>query len=112
VRLAELAGSAWVMPPVEAACGQAVRTACREAGFEPRVRWETDDMLLLVRAVAAGHGIAVLPRLAVADNVAEIELAPLLEPTMRRRLIALTRTSSQERPVIRAVVDQLVKAAG
>ena len=112
VKLGGLAACAWVMPPVEAACGQAVRTACREAGFEPRVRWETDDMLLLVRAVAAGHGIAVLPRLAVADNVAEVEVAPLAEPTMRRRLIALNRTSSQERPVIRAVLDQLAKAAG
>ncbi|MDQ1722881.1 MAG: hypothetical protein QOI26_2615, partial [Pseudonocardiales bacterium] len=72
----------------------------------------TDDMLLLVRAVAAGHGIAVLPRLAVADNVAEIEIRPLAEPSMTRRLLALTRSSSQDRPVIRAALDELVKATG
>jgi DNA-binding transcriptional LysR family regulator len=86
-----------------------VRFACRAEGFEPRVRWETDDMLLLVRAVAAGHGIAVLPRLAVADNVAEVELRPLSEPRMSRRLIALLRTSSQARPVVRAVLAELAK---
>ena len=86
------------MPPLEAACGQAVRFACREEGFEPRVRWETDDMLLLVRAVAAGHGIAVLPRLAVADNVADVDIRPLVDPSMSRRLLALTRTSSQSPP--------------
>lgn len=107
--LAGLAEQDWVMPPMTAACGQAVRLACRAEGFEPRVRWETDDMLLLVRAVAAGHGIAVLPRLAVADNVAEVELRPLREPRMNRRLIALTRTSSQARPVIRAVLAELAK---
>jgi DNA-binding transcriptional LysR family regulator len=108
--LAGLADRDWVMPPLAAACGQAVRFACRAEGFEPRVRWETDDMLLLVRAVAAGHGIAVLPRLAVADNVVEVELRALHEPLMRRRLIALTRTSSQARPVVRAVLAELAKA--
>jgi molybdate transport repressor ModE-like protein len=111
VALAALTDANWVMPPLDAACGQAVRFACRAKGFEPRVRWETDDMLLLVRAVAAGHGIAVLPRLAVADNVAEVEMRPLVGPSMNRRLLALTRTSSQERPIIRAVLTELVKAA-
>ena len=110
VRLVDLAELDWVMPPGEAACGAAVRAACRREGFEPRVRWETDDMLLLVRAVAAAHGIAVLPRLAVADNVAEVELRPLAGPRMSRRLIALTRTSSQARPVVRAVLAELAKA--
>lgn len=109
--LAGLADRDWVMPPLAAACGQAVRFACRAEGFEPRVRWETDDMLLLVRAVAAGHGVAVLPRLAVADNVAEVELRPLHEPRMSRRLIALTRTSSQARPVVRAVLAELAKTS-
>jgi DNA-binding transcriptional LysR family regulator len=109
--LQDLSERDWVMPPLDAACGQAVRFACRADGFEPRVRWETDDMLLLVRAVAAGHGIAVLPRLAVADNVAEVELRPLTAPAMSRRLLALTRTSSEQRPVIRAVLGELAKAA-
>jgi molybdate transport repressor ModE-like protein len=112
VTLSELSGASWVMPPLDAACGQAVRFACRAEGFEPQVRWETDDMLLLVRAVAANHGVAVLPRLAVADNVAEIEIRPLAGPSMSRRLLALTRTSSQDRPIIRAALDELVKATG
>lgn len=109
--LRALAEQSWVMPPLAAACGQAVRLACRAEGFEPLVRWETDDMLLLVRAVAAGHGVAVLPRLAVADGVAEVVVRPLALPSMNRRLLALTRTSSQERPVVRAVLTELVKAA-
>jgi molybdate transport repressor ModE-like protein len=112
LKLSALSEAHWVMPPLDAACGQAVRFACRAEGFEPRVRWETDDMLLLVRAVAAGHGIAVLPRLAVADNVAEIEIRPLAEPSMSRRLLALTRSSSQDRPIIRATLDELAKATG
>jgi molybdate transport repressor ModE-like protein len=111
VSLSSLAQQNWLMPPVEAACGQAVRFACRAEGFEPRVRWETDDMLLLVRAVAAGHGIAVLPRLAVADRVADVAIRQLAEPGLSRRLLALTRTSSQSRPIIGAVLQRLQKAA-
>lgn len=111
VALAELAEQDWVMPPASAACGQAVRSACRSIGFEPGVRWETDDMLLLVRAVAQRHGVAVLPRLAVADDIATVELRPLAEPGMRRQLLALTRTSSSDRPVIRAVLEELQAAA-
>ena len=107
--LAALADFDWVMPPSEAACGQAVRFACRAEGFEPRVRWESDDMFVLVRAVAAGHGIAVLPRLAVADDAAEVEIRRLTAPALSRRLIALTRASSQGRSVVQATLAALQK---
>jgi molybdate transport repressor ModE-like protein len=109
--LSQLAGADWVMPPDDAACGLAVRTACRAAGFEPRVRWESDDMLVLVRAVAAGHGVAVLPRRSVADDAAEVELRPLHEPRIRRRLLSAARASALARPVVAAVNDSLAAAA-
>ena len=109
--LADLAAHDWVMPPDDAACGLAVRTACRAEGFQPRVRWETDDMLLLVRAVQAGHGIAVLPRLAVADTAASLELHPLRQPKLQRRLIAVARASALGRPVVGTVFDAVVAAA-
>ncbi|MDT4937445.1 MAG: hypothetical protein QOG80_1116 [Pseudonocardiales bacterium] len=111
VALADLADDDWVMPPDDAACGQAVRAACRAAGFEPRVRWETDDMLLLVRAVAAGYGVAVLPRRSVAVDAAAVRTSALREPTLNRRLIAVARSSAMARPVVAAVVDSLVRAA-
>ena len=110
VRLAELAELDWVMPPGEAACGAAVRAACRRQGFEPSVRWETDDMLLLERAVAAGHGVAVLPRLAVAGT-AQVDVHALAEPRITRTLRTLARTGWYDRPVVRAVREALVAAA-
>jgi molybdate transport repressor ModE-like protein len=108
--LASLADAHWVMPPDDAACGLAVRSACRAAGFEPVVRWETDDLLLLVRAVAAGHGLAVLPRRCVALDAAAVEVRPLREPRLERRLIAVARASARARPVVGAVIDALVAA--
>ena len=46
VDLGALAGDDWIVAPDEVSCGAAVRGACRAAGFEPRVRWQTDDLLL------------------------------------------------------------------
>ena len=109
--LSQLADADWVMPPDDAACGLAVRSACRAAGFEPRVRWESDDMLVLVRAVAAGHGVAVLPRRSVADDAAEVDVRPLREPRVRRRLLSAARASALARPVVAAVNDSLAAAA-
>jgi DNA-binding transcriptional LysR family regulator len=109
-RLVDLAAADWVMPPEDAACGQAVRAACRTAGFEPRVRWETDDMLLLVRAVGAGHGIAVLPQRSIASGVAEVRATALREPALTRRLISAGRSSSLARPVVASVADALTRA--
>jgi molybdate transport repressor ModE-like protein len=110
--LGELAEADWVMPPEDAACGQAVRSACRAAGFEPRVRWVSDDMLVLARAVAAGHGIAVLPRLSVALDAAAVEVRQLREPRLARRLTAVARSATLGRPAVAAVLDAVAGAAG
>jgi molybdate transport repressor ModE-like protein len=110
-RLVHLADADWVMPPEDAACGRAVRAACRTVGYEPRVRWETDDMLLLVRAVAQGHGVAVLPRRSVPDGVTDVDVQILREPALTRRLVAVARASAAARPVIGEVLDALSKAS-
>ena len=99
------------MPPDDAACGFAVRAACRAAGFEPRVRWETDDMLLLARAVAAGHGVAVLPALAVDESAAAVDVRTLSTPTLVRRLSTVARSAGTARPVVQAVRAALTTAA-
>ncbi|MGN6607770.1 MAG: LysR family transcriptional regulator [Jatrophihabitans sp.] len=109
-RLARLGDERWVLPPEDAACGRAVRVACRAAGFEPHVSWETDDMLLLARAVADGHGITLLPRRSVAADVDGIARAAV-DPAMRRRLVAVTRVSVASRPAVQTVLAALQQAA-
>jgi len=110
IDLAALAAAEWVMPPEDAACGRAVRAACRVAGFEPRVRWETDDMLLLVRAVADGHGVSVLPRLSVDPSVGRVDVGALRAPGLSRRLLAVARRGVAARPVVAAVLDAIAAA--
>jgi molybdate transport repressor ModE-like protein len=103
--LSRLKDERWVIPPAQAACGAATRHACRSAGFEPDVAWETDDLLLLVAAASRGEGIALLPRLAVADSVAPVELRRLVDPVLTRRLQLVTRHTAARRPIVRAFID-------
>jgi molybdate transport repressor ModE-like protein len=109
--LSDLAGQDWVMPPEDAACGVAVRSACRAAGFEPRVRWSSDDLRVLAAAVAAGHGVAVLPHLAIATDVAGLQVLALREPRLSRRLLVAGRASTMTRPVIDSVLAVLYRCA-
>jgi DNA-binding transcriptional LysR family regulator len=109
--LSDLAQAQWVMPPEDASCGQAVRSACRAAGFEPQVRWVSDDMLVLARAVGDGHGVAVLPLLSVAAQTAPLQVLTLREPVLTRRLTAVARASTLARPAVAAVSAALAEAA-
>jgi DNA-binding transcriptional LysR family regulator len=110
IPLEALAGDDWIVAPDEVSCGAAVRSACRSAGFEPRVRWQTDDLLLHLEHVAAGHGVALLPRLGVRTGVAAVEVRPTA-PAVTRELLAVTRSSAVARPAVAAVVGALTEAA-
>ena len=105
--LSALADHDWVLPPATTACGAATRHACRADGFEPRTAWETDDLLLLVAAVSLGAGLALLPRRAVADSVAPVEVRRLVAPVLRRRLLLVTRAAAAQRPIVRACLDAI-----
>src|SRR5690606_19929069 len=103
VTLADLAEERWGMPPAEAAGGQAVRYACRQAGFEPQVRWETDDLQLLSTAVAAGQGVTRLPRLAIDVDRPGLHTAVPDGATLNREIRAVVRAGERDRPLLRAV---------
>jgi molybdate transport repressor ModE-like protein len=105
--LSTLKDQTWVLPPAGAACGAATRYACRAAGFEPRVGWETDDLLLLVVAVSRGEGVALLPRRAVADSVAPVDVRRLSTPRLSRRLLTVSRREAANRPTVRACLDAI-----
>lgn len=97
----------WVLPPRTSACGAATRYACRSVGFDPVVSWETDDLLLLVAAISRGEGVALLPRRAVADSVAPVELRRVVDPVLKRRLLLVARQGTAQRPIVRACMDAI-----
>ncbi|MBI5103650.1 MAG: LysR family transcriptional regulator [Solirubrobacterales bacterium] len=66
VRLADLAGEPWVAPT--AFCAQVVRRACAAAGFDPDVVFSSGDYGAIQGFVAAGAGVALVPRLALTGS--------------------------------------------
>jgi DNA-binding transcriptional LysR family regulator len=61
--LAELAGETWIAG-CERCRGHLLHVAA-EARFAPRIAFETDDHLTVQSLVAAGHGVSLLPALAL-----------------------------------------------
>jgi DNA-binding transcriptional LysR family regulator len=69
--------------------GSGLRTvleqACRDAGFTPRITAETSELGSLVELAAAGLGVAVLPRSAIAEDEPRLVVLELTRPRLQRR---------------------------
>jgi DNA-binding transcriptional LysR family regulator len=61
--LSELADLPWALDPPNTTARRWADVVCREAGFEPRVRFESPDPSLHVHLVRNGHAVAFLPGL-------------------------------------------------
>jgi DNA-binding transcriptional LysR family regulator len=86
--LGDLAGEHWIGGTPTEACQRIVNRSCADAGFEPRVVFETDDYQAGQAFVAAGVGVAILPRLALTAVHPGVEVVPLGEGTPVRRVWA------------------------
>jgi DNA-binding transcriptional LysR family regulator len=60
-----------------------LESACRDAGFTPRIMAETGELASLVELVAAGLGVALLPGSALAG--ADVAALRLTRPRLERR---------------------------
>lgn len=114
--LAAAADRPWVMEPHGAASRHFAEQACRLAGFEPDVRYETADLQAHVALIASGHAVAILPGLMVAGTPSGalrlVDLPAGPDGPPRRTVFTSTRASAARRPGVRAVRDALAEAAG
>jgi len=62
--LADLREQDWVQTSAPSPCARFVVRSCLAAGFEPKVTFESDDYETVQGLVAAGVGVALIPRLA------------------------------------------------
>jgi len=110
VRLADLAGVPWAFDPADTAPGQWARNACREAGFEPDVRYEASDLLLQIHLAATGHAAAVIPGLLLAAVPRPAARIMPLAGRPHRRLTTGVRAGAARHPAIRAFREALRQA--
>ncbi|GAA0982691.1 HTH-type transcriptional regulator CysL [Nocardioides aquaticus] len=101
VLLADAAEEAWIMDRPGSAHHELVATACLAAGFTPRhlhrvVEWDTGAAL-----VAAGFGVALIPRLARLPGQDDLVRVPLRgDPTPARHVRTLVRGGTDQQPEI------------
>jgi DNA-binding transcriptional LysR family regulator len=110
-RLADLAGVPWILDPPSTAPGAWARNACREAGFEPDVRYAGSDLLFEILLAERGHAASVIPGMllsAVPRPGARIQRIP---GRPHRRLTTGVRAGAAGQPAIRALREALRRAA-
>ncbi|MEO1064035.1 MAG: LysR substrate-binding domain-containing protein [Actinomycetota bacterium] len=104
VRLEELRDRDFVRSPAGMNCGRCVTQACRDAGFEARVRHEVDDYPATLQLVAAGVGIALLPSMGLMNPPPGVKVLALAEP-VERTIEAAHRSASAGRPALEATLE-------
>lgn len=103
VRREELGGERWICQPPGRVCHEWLLRTLRAAGHEPEVIHQADENPTLIALVAAGLGVALIPRLGrgpLPPGVVEVAL----EPVPVRHLYALWRKGAARRPAIAETV--------
>ncbi|WP_104165477.1 LysR family transcriptional regulator [Arthrobacter sp. SX1312] len=108
--VAEAAGAAWVMEPRGAASRHWAEQACRRAGFEPDVRYETADLQAQIRLIESGNAVALMPELVWTGRDVPVQLLDLAEDP-RRSIFTSARRAGARRPAVLAVREVLGRAA-
>lgn len=108
--LEDTAGLAWVMEPRGAASRHWAEQACRQAGFEPDVRYETADLQAQIRLIESGNAVALMPDLVWTGRTRPVQLLDL--PGLPRRTVfTSTRTAGRIHPAIQACREILERVA-
>src|SRR5690606_3231181 len=108
--LADAAELPWVMEPHGAASRHWAEQACRSAGFEPAVRFETADLQAHVSLIESGNAVALLPGLMHRSAEHRLRFVSL-EGDPHRTVFTAARAASGGHPAVVAVRQALHDAA-
>lgn len=109
--LRDFAADPWVAP-YGSVCRTALELACRQAGFAPMIASEINDYMAMQGLVAAGVGVALVPRLTRAMAVRpEVALRSVRGSDIRRVVAIVSRSGGYTSPAasaLRAALHQAV----
>jgi DNA-binding transcriptional LysR family regulator len=105
VRMQDAEGETWIQEgDPRNPCGRLQKAACRAAGFEPQIGFQTDDYNVVQGLVAAGVGISLLPSLALANMREDIVVRSLGRAAPTRRICAATLDRRYRSPATEAML--------
>lgn len=103
LRRADLTDQRWICQPPGSVCHDWLVRTLRASGHEPDLAYQVAEYHTQLALVAAGLGIALVPRLGRGPVPEGVSVVPL-EPTPLRRLYALWRPGAARRPAITETV--------
>ena len=115
VSLSALSTEPWVVPPADGPSRDyrtMLATACRAAGFEPRITLEIEDVRAGQALVAAGLGVGLMPRLAIEPMQAGVDTRDLTPAPPPRRIVATRLAGLEPIAATRAMLRAIEAAAG
>ncbi len=107
VRGTDLVDEQWIGAPVGYPYDRVLERLGAAVGREPRVVQRVMDNLIVERLVAAGIGIAILPRFTTRSHGNGIVTRPITGLPAERQISALIRADRAERPSVRRVLELL-----
>jgi DNA-binding transcriptional LysR family regulator len=111
LRLTDLRDQDWVQTSAASPCARHVVRMCLAAGFEPNVSFESDDYETVQGLVAAGVGVALIPRLALTRVHPRIVVRSLSPRSPSRKVIAATPAGAAAAPAARTMLRVLAHVA-
>ncbi len=107
VRPHDLMDEDWIGAPVGYPYDRVHDRLAAAVGREPRIVQRIMDNLIVERLVAAGVGIAILPRFTTRSRGNGIITRPITGLPAERQISALMRADRAERPSVRRVIELL-----
>ncbi len=107
VRGIDLVDENWIGAPVGYPYDRVLERLGAAVGREPRIVQRIMDNLIVERLVAAGVGIAILPRFTTRSHGNGIVTRPITGLPAERQISALMRADRAERPSVRRVIELL-----
>lgn len=107
IPLEDLAEEPWLLTDVGGTCADSnvVLSACREAGFTPRIEFSSEDYSAVLGMAASGMGVALIPSIVTASMRPDVVVRPIRGQAPMRRILAAVRDGEED-----TVVERLVEA--
>jgi len=105
--LADLRDQQWVQTSASSPCARHVVRSCLAAGYEPYVAFESDDYDTVQGLVAAGVGVALIPRLALTRVHSGIVVRALAPRSPARKVTAATMAGPGVAPAAKSMIAVL-----
>lgn len=111
LRLADLAGEAWIGGSTDCECNRLIYRACAVAGYAPRIAFETDDYQAMQGFVAAGVGVSLIAELGLRTIRDDIVVRDIGRDTPIRSIHATTLAEGYRSPASQAMLGILAEVA-